>query len=158
PTSAGGRGRPFAAKARACASAGILEGGLRMTLRYSRRLGCLVLVLAGVPAAAQGVCPSTASTWKDTPDTNWNTASNWDPPGVPGNNADVCFSTATPTSFLPGSNVRLRNIYVLAGTTLTLNGTTGSLVVRDGIHSDGTFTFTGGSEDLQVMSPQTWEL
>jgi autotransporter-associated beta strand protein len=124
----------------------------------SWRLGCLVALLAAAPASAQVVCPAGASTWTGATSNNWRTASNWSPVGVPGNGANVCFSTPNPTPTLAGGPPpRLGTIYILAGTSLSLTSAGGSMFLAGGIRSDGSFAFLG-TRTLLVSGAQTWAL
>src|SRR5262245_16733256 len=123
-----------------------------------RRLFCVAFLVASTTAAAQVVCPAGASTWTGATSNNWRTASNWSPVGVPGNEANICFSTPNPTPFVTGGPPpRVGTIYVLAGTNLALTGTGSVLFLSGGIRSDGTFTFLG-TRRLNVNAAQTWAL
>ncbi len=131
-------------------------GGL--TAPGIQRILCVALLMASVPAGAQIVCPVGASTWTGATSNNWRTASNWNPAGVPGTGANVCFSTPNPTPALAGGPPpRLGTIYVLAGTNLTLTSAGGALFLAGGIQSGGTFTLLG-TRRLLVSGAQTWAL
>ncbi|HZW89516.1 MAG TPA: hypothetical protein VFF12_10595, partial [Myxococcaceae bacterium] len=126
--------------------------------RRLRTLLGLALLLACAPAAAQVVCPVGAKTWTGATSNDWSTGSNWSPAGVPGNGANVCFSTPNPAPVLTGGPPpRLTTIYVIAGTNLSLTSTGGTMFLSAGIQSDGTFTFIG-TRRLQVNAAQTWAL
>jgi autotransporter-associated beta strand protein len=128
-----------------------------LTAPVLRGILCLGLV-ASTSAAAQVICPGGASTWTGATSNDWRTASNWSPAGVPGNGADVCFSTPNPTPALAGGPPpRLGTIYILAGTNLVLTSAGGSMFLGGGISSDGTFTLAG-TRTLLVNAAQTWAL
>ncbi len=123
-----------------------------------RRLGLLVLLLAGVPAAAQVTCPGGAKTWIGPVNGAWNSGANWNPAGAPGFLANACFTTGNPTPVLPNGNTNVGAIYVLAGVNLTISGVagTGNFRITNGVNADGTFSFGGAGGTLRISANQTW--
>ena len=122
------------------------------------RLLRVALLVASTTALAQVVCPVGAKSWTGATSNDWRAASNWSPAGVPGNGANVCFTTPNPTPILAGGPPpRLATIYVLSGTNLVLTSAGGSMSLSGGIQSDGTFTFAG-TRTLLLNGAQTWAL
>ncbi len=122
------------------------------------RVGVLALLLAGVSASAQVVCPGGAKTWVGPANGTWNTGANWSPAGAPGFNTDVCFTTGNPTPLLPNGNTNFRTLYVLSGVNLTISGVagTGNFRINGGIQADGTFTIGGAGGTVRLSANQTW--
>jgi autotransporter-associated beta strand protein len=121
------------------------------------RLGLLVLLLAGAPAAAQVACPGGSTRWTGPAGGSWATAGNWSG-GVPGAGGNACFNTANPSPTLPTGNTAVGAIYIVAGTNLTVTGGagTGNFRIVNALNADGTFTFTGGAASLRANQTQTW--
>ncbi len=129
-----------------------------MTLRVLR-IACVVLVLTGLPAAAQVTCPGGARTWIGAAGGAWNVNGNWNPAGPPGNGGDACFATGNPSVALPTGNTNVRGIYILSGVNLTISGVAGTGNFRinaGGINADGTVAIGGTGGTVRLSSTQTW--
>ena len=80
------------------------------------------------------------STWNGSNGTDWNTASNWTPAGVPADNAVVVIPSGVPNYPYIGTNISVSYLLLAANASLTLNNpltVTGKLANGGAIYSYG---------------------
>ena len=110
------------------------------------RLKSFLLVLA-VLLAGQHVASAATKTWNGGTSTDWNTAANWSPSGIPATGDDVvCTNGNARYPILNASaNNAVRSLAINSGSSVTLNSG-GSLTVSGGNSSiSGAVTNTGGT-------------
>ncbi|MGI4875831.1 MAG: beta strand repeat-containing protein [Janthinobacterium lividum] len=93
---------------------------------------------------------TTPSTWTGGTGTDWFTASNWNPTGVPGTGVDVVIPTVSSGNYPTiGTNAAIasaRSLTLNAGAALTMTDNT--LDLRGNFTNNGTFTASGGTVAL----------
>ncbi|MHB8694106.1 MAG: beta strand repeat-containing protein [Solirubrobacteraceae bacterium] len=92
-----------------------------------RRFVALVGLLAAVSLASPALAAGCTATWTGGTNTDWNTAANWSPAGVPGNGSDVCIGgTGGPFNVVVQNiTVNIASLTVGGSSTLTI-GNSGS--------------------------------
>src|SRR4051794_8916985 len=110
---------------------------------YINRLLLLGLFLFVMLSTAK----ATAYTWNGNTSSNWATASNWTPAGVPGASDNVTISTATKPMLLDAD--RLVANFTCSAASLNLNGhslsLTGTTLITGGSIANGTLIVTGAA-------------
>jgi hypothetical protein len=97
--------------------------------------------------------PPTPRTWAGTISTDWNTAGNWNPSGVPASVDDVTIPSGTPFAPTLGTSTTIGNLTVQTGATLSLGNTT--LGVNGNLAADGHIAASSGGAVQAAGSGKT---
>ncbi|UPT68644.1 MAG: hypothetical protein M0D57_08495 [Sphingobacteriales bacterium JAD_PAG50586_3] len=97
----------------------------------------------------------TSRTWTGSSSTDWNTAGNWSPSGVPSSSDHIILNTASGNQPVLDANRSITNITVSAGT-IDVNGytltVTGSTNLTGGNINNGVLTFINTSTNISAMT------
>jgi hypothetical protein len=85
-----------------------------------------------------------AKTWTGATSTDWATASNWSPSGVPGATDDITIPITSNSPILATGTYKVHSVNIKAGGSFTQSGSTLS-VIGGSVQVTGTFNQTGGS-------------
>ncbi|HXD94376.1 MAG TPA: hypothetical protein VNX01_14315, partial [Bacteroidia bacterium] len=114
------------------------------------------LFCIGILLFTQNIKAQTSYTWNGATSTNWGTATNWTPNGIPGGNAgdNVTIVTGSNNCVL-NANTAITNITMTSGT-LDLGGFTlspiGNAIFTAGIITHGTLTINGAAANTALLT------
>jgi hypothetical protein len=99
------------------------------------------------------VTVNTSSTWNGSQGTDWNTADNWTPSGVPVSVATVVIPAAAPNVPVFPASVKLAQMTVETGQSLDLGN--GTVTLTDNLTNNGNITATTGKLSMVGSAAQT---
>jgi hypothetical protein len=130
-------------------------GSLTQTTWYKRlaRVSCNSVWTGAAESNVLEVTVVSSVTWNGSVSTDWNTAANWTPSGVPSSTSVVVIPPGTTNAPAFPATATLAQLTVQSGTTMALG--TGILTLTGNLTNNGTITVSTGKLSLAGSSAQT---